>query len=192
MFCGGVHSKFFTVSGNTTTNALYRAIHPDITDVELLKKLKWALPLFALFGYAITFAGGIYDLLVFAGAALFPTISASYILGMFWKKANHKGALASFYGGLASWLVFTFAWILPSAIRYSNMEGWEDAPLHMFRDFAYLVESGYVEDAVYIAAVPAFIFSCLALVVVSLATQKSDPPKAAVDADGVSLDTVSA
>jgi hypothetical protein len=44
-------------------------------------------------------------------------------------------------------------------------------------------------DAVNIAALPAFLISILVIIVVSLATQKQDPPMPITDVDGKPLDT---
>jgi len=167
------------------TNSLVKQLKPNWDDKKLLGSLKFAMPIYALAAYGITFAGGIYELLVFAGASLFPTITASYIFGLFWKKANHKGALASIYAGVSSWIVCTLL-MIPATTNYF------DEGVSLFRDFGYIVSEGYLEDAIYIGAVPAFLISCASMVIVSLATQKSDPPKAALDADGISLDPVMA
>lgn len=173
------------IDSTVFTNSLIKQIKPDWDDKKLLKSLKFAMPLYAVLAFGLTFAGGIYQLLVFAGASLFPTVTASYIFGLFWKKANHKGALASIYAGVSSWVVFTLL-IVPATTNYF------DEGVSLFRDFGYIVSEGYLEDAIYISAVPAFFISCAFMVGVSLATQKSDPPKVALDADGTSLDTVMA
>ncbi len=44
-------------------------------------------------------------------------------------------------------------------------------------------------DAVYIASLPAFLISIVTMIVVSLATQKQDPPKEITDVDGKPFDT---
>ncbi|MBI9104614.1 MAG: hypothetical protein JEY99_19515 [Spirochaetales bacterium] len=170
------------IDSTVFTNSLFKRIKPDISDADLMKKLRFALPIYAVVAYIITFAGGIYELLVFAGASLFPTVLASYIFGLFWKKTNEKGALASFWAGIISWLVFTFIVFVPA------VTGYFDEGVSLFKDFGYIVGEGYLEDATYIAVVPAFIVSVLTLIIVSLKTQKSDPPRAAVDIDGNSIE----
>ena len=169
------------IDSTVFSNTLFKRIKPDISDGELMKKLRYALPLYALVAWGVTFAGSIYELLVFAGASLFPTVTASYIFGLFWKKANEKGALWSFWAGIISWVVLTLFVFVPAT------SGYFDDSVTIFADFGYVVEE-YLEDSIYIAAVPAFIISCLTMVFVSLKTQESDPPKPAVDIDGKSLD----
>jgi len=168
------------IDSTVFTNSLMKQLRPNLTDKQVLKSLKIAMPIYAVLAYAITFAGGIYELLVFAGASLFPTITASYIFGLFWKKANEKGALASIYAGVISWVVLTFFVFVPATSHFFGEN------LNLFSDFGYIV-SEYLEDSIYIAAVPAFLVSVAAMVIVSLKTQKSDPPKANVDCDGVDL-----
>lgn len=170
------------IDATVFSNMFFKIKNPNISDADLMKKLKFALPIYALIAYGVTFAGSIYELLVFAGASLFPTVAASYIFGLFWKKSNEKGALASFYGGIISWIILTFVVFVPAATNYF------DEGVSLFRDFGYIVSEGYLEDAVYIAAVPAFVVSVLFMVIVSLKTQESDPPKAAIDVDGNALD----
>ncbi len=190
MFMVSLAAAIVSTAGDTIlidstvfTHSLFRRLKPNMTDAELMKKLKFALPIYALVAYGVTFAGGIYELLVFAGASLFPTVTASYIFGLFWKKTNEKGALASFWYGIISWVVLTFVVFIPAATNYF------DEGVSLFRDFGYIVGEGYLEDAIYIAAVPAFLISVATLIIVSLRTQESDPPHAAVDCDGNSLDT---
>ncbi len=189
MFMVSLAAAIVSTSGDTILidatvfgNSIFKRIHPDITDAEMMKKLRWVLPFYALVAYAVTFAGGIYELLVFAGASLFPTVVASYIFGLFWKKANETGALASFWVGIGSWILLTFIIFIPATTNYF------DENVTLVADFAYIFKEGYLEDAGYIAAVPAFLISCITLVVVSLRTQEKDVPKLAVDINGNALD----
>jgi Na+/proline symporter len=85
---------------------------------------------------------------------------------MYWKKANQTGALAGFIGGWSSWLVFL--WMLyPTTLEVNG----GDVELAIW-------------DATYISSVPAFFISLILVVVVSLATQKSDQPRQLTDVDG--------
>ncbi|MBI9109356.1 MAG: hypothetical protein JEZ04_21605 [Spirochaetales bacterium] len=172
------------IDSSIFVSTLVKRLNPDITDSQIVRKLIWALPVYALLSYLVTFAGGIYELLVFSGASLFPTIVTSYLFGLFWKKANQKGAIASFWAGLIGWLILTFFIFLPAATNYF------DEGVHLIKDFSYIVSEGYLEDSVYIAAVPAWIISIAAMIVISLKTQKSDPPKPITDIDGIELDSV--
>ena len=108
-----------------------------------------------VFGLAMD---NLYRLLIFAGVISFPVLSASYICGILWKKTNTTGALASIISGTLSWLILVFVFL-----PHVDGETW---------------------DAIYIAAVPAFLISLAAIIVVSLLTQKSCPPKPIQDIDG--------
>jgi Na+/proline symporter len=112
------------------------------------------------------FAETIYELSVFAWTVILVGIFAPFALGMYWKKANQMGALAGFIGGWGSWLVF-LALLYPTTLE---------------------VNAGDVElaiwDATYISSVPAFFVSLALVILVSLATQKSDQPRQLADVDG--------
>jgi Na+/proline symporter len=93
---------------------------------------------------------------------------------MYWKKANHAGAMWSFFSGVISWLILTLLWmytyILPVVYEGEMMDD-------------------VVWDSIYIASFPAFVISVIALIVVSLWTQKSDPPKTLTDIYGKPVNT---
>jgi len=97
-------------------------------------------------------------------------MAAPYLIGMYWKKANHYGALASFFSGVISWVALAF-YYYPTTLE---------------------VCEGVVEDAtwdaIYISSFPAFAISVVALIVVSLLTQKKDPPKVLTDINGKPVD----
>ena len=103
-------------------------------------------------------AGDLYRLLVFAGVIGFPVLSATFLCGVLWKKANVTGALASMAVGTVSWIGLVFVFL-----PYVDGEIW---------------------DAIYVAAIPAWVLSMVTLVSVSLATQSSNPPNAIQDVDG--------
>ncbi len=147
------------VSGALLGYTALRALRPDSTDHQRLVATRIAMGLFMLAGLALALAAGdVYRLLVFAGVAGFPLLSAAFICGIVWKRANAAGASASMVAGLLSWIALIFV-CLPHV-------------------------SGEIWDAVYIAAVPAWIISLTTIVAVSLLTAKSHPPKPTTDVDG--------
>ena len=161
-----VASAIISTAGDTvlTSGALLgyttlRVVRPNATDKQTLAATRIAMVLFTgtglLFGLVM---GDLYRLLVFAGAISFPSIAPMAICGILWKKANVTGALASIATGTVSWIVLV--WLM---IRHTDGELW---------------------DAIYIGSVPAFALGSLAMVGVSLATQRSCPPKPARDAGG--------
>jgi len=113
-------------------------------------------------------------LAVLANTSILVGMVAPYLIGMYWKKANHIGALASFFSGVISWVILTFyyysSYVLP--IAYEG-ELAEDA----------------VWDSIYIASAPAFFISVAFFIVVSLLTQRRDPPKVLTDIYGKPVDT---
>ncbi|MBN1261536.1 MAG: sodium:solute symporter family protein [Anaerolineae bacterium] len=115
------------------------------------------------------FAATIYKLAIFAWSILLVGLVAPFVLGMYWKKANHTGALAGFFGGFASWLVALAAYY-PATLAACAGD----------------VETA-LWDAAYIGSTPAFLFSVVAMIVVSLLTQRRDPPRSIVDVEGAPL-----
>jgi len=117
------------------------------------------------------FAATIYKLSVFAWTIILVGVFAPFALGMYWKKANHTGALAGFIGGWVTWLI-GLAYYYNAFTMAANPGDTETA----------------IWDATYISSVPAFVASVILVVVVSLLTQKKDPPKPLLDVTGKEMD----
>ena len=115
----------------------------------------------------------IYKLMVIAWTVLLVGLMASFIAAFFWKKANHIGALSSFVAGFLSWIIITFCYLPMTKI--ANIGVAEAGKVYM--DWA-------IWDAVYISSTWAFLISIMTLIIVSLLTQKIDPPKILLDAHG--------
>lgn len=146
-------------SGALLGYTLLKALKPGTRDRQRLLATRIAMVGFTATGLAFGLAmGNLYNLLVFAGAITFPVISSCFVCGILWKKANVMGAKASILVGASSWIALVFL-VLP----HVDGETW---------------------DAIYIASVPAFVCSLATLIVVSLLTQKSCPPKPIRDAAG--------
>jgi len=122
------------------------------------------------------YAETIYRLMVIAWTVILVGLFAPYAGAYFWRKANRSGALAALFGGFASWVAFIF-YYLPTTME-ANVGVIEEGVVYM--DWA-------IWDAVYVASVPGFAISIALLVVVSLLTQKVDPPRPLVDMDGKPL-----
>jgi SSS family transporter len=116
-------------------------------------------------------AGTIYKLAMVAWSLLLVGLFAPFAFGMYWKKANRSGAIAAFLGGFISWAIL--------GVFYYRISTF-DACVGDFECAFW--------DAVYISSLPAFLISVFLQVVVSLATQKSDPPMQLTDVDGNPLD----
>jgi Na+/proline symporter len=166
LFVVAVCSAIVSTAGDTvlTSGALlgytaFRIVRPTATDGQCLVATRIAMLAIAgaglLFGLAV---GNLYKLLVFAGAVSFPVMSVTLVCGIVWKKANVTGAWASILTGAVSWVVLVFV-VMPHV-------------------------DGEIWDAIYIASVPAFLCSLLAMVTVSMGTQRSCPPQPIRDVDG--------
>ncbi len=166
LFFVAVSSAIVSTAGDTilTAGALigytaYGIVKPDSTDGQRLMVTRIAMLAFTacglLFGLSM---GNLYNLLVFAGAVGFPVTAAMATCGVLWKKANIPGAWASMAAGFLSWIGLVVL-ILPEV-------------------------EGEIWDAIYIGAVPAFVCSLVAMIVVSLVTQESHPAGPIRDVDG--------
>jgi Na+/proline symporter len=157
------------------TQNIVKVFKRDLTEKAELRLTRIALIVSGILSLVIAmFATTIYKLAVLANTSILVGMAAPYLIGMYWKKANHIGAISSFLGGVISWVVLGFyfynSYILP--VVYEG-EAVDDA----------------VWDAIYISSAPAFFISVIALFVGSLLTQKIDPPKLLTDINGKLVNT---
>jgi solute:Na+ symporter, SSS family len=146
---------------------IYRNIKPQASSAEVLKVVRIAILIATLTAMAIAlYFDNIYKLIALSGGIQLATISAAYIIGYFWSRANTAGAISSFFTGLISWIIVYIA-VLP-VTKEANMNIMVEG--EVFLDWA-------VDDALLISLVPAAIISFLTLIIVSLATQKRYPPE---------------
>ena len=156
------------------TENIVKPFKADLSDKSQLLLTRLALLVSGVLSLVIAmYASTIYKLAVLANTSILVGMAAPYLIGMYWKKANHIGSLASFFSGVISWIVLTVyyysAYVLPEVY-----EG--------------VVADEAVWDSIYIASTPAFFISVVVLFVASLLTQKLDPPKALTDINGKPLD----
>lgn len=138
-----------------------------MTEKEQLRWTRLMVLIIGLISLGVgLFAATIYKLSVFAWTVILVGIFAPFALGMYWKKANHTGALAGFIGGWGSWLIF-LALLYPTTLEACA----GDAECAAW-------------DATYMGSVPAFIVSLILVVGVSLLTNKRDAPRPLRDVDG--------
>jgi Na+/proline symporter len=114
--------------------------------------------------------------MVIAWSLLLVSLFVPYASAYFWKKANNYGAIASFWGGLATWIISYFIY-LPMTKEANTDLGLKGAETGIYFDWA-------MWDSLYISSVWALVGSIVCMVVVSMATQKMDAPKPLVDIDG--------
>jgi SSS family solute:Na+ symporter len=164
------------LAGSTMfTQNIVKVFKKDMTDKQELKVNRLALLISGFLSLGIAmFASTIYKLAVMANTSILVGMAAPYLIGMYWKKANHFGAIASFFSGMISWAIlgvyYYNSYVLPVVYEGEVMD---DA----------------VWDSIYISSAPAFFISVVVLFVASLLTQKIDPPKALTDINGKLVDT---
>ncbi|PKO21011.1 MAG: hypothetical protein CVU38_17025 [Chloroflexi bacterium HGW-Chloroflexi-1] len=157
------------------TENIVKPFKPNISDKTQLLLTRLSLVISGIVSLLIAmYASTIYKLAVLANTSILVGMAAPYLIGMYWKKANHIGALSSFFSGVTSWVILTFyymnTYVLPIAYEGEMMDD-------------------VVWDSIYIASTPAFFISVAFFIVVSLLTQKQNPPKALTDINGKLVDT---
>jgi Na+/proline symporter len=160
--------------------------------LEPANEVKWTrimVLINGIIGVAVAlYAQVIYELGVVAWTLLLVGLFVPFAFGMYWKKANQWGGVASVVGGWGSWALLTW-------VAYKFGLGGESTGLICSGGDLSLLIAFSEEwwcgfwDAVYIASFPAFFISLFAMIVVSLATQKQDVPKPTTDVDGNVMDT---
>ncbi|MBN2145873.1 MAG: hypothetical protein JW726_00740, partial [Anaerolineales bacterium] len=163
------------LAGSTMfTENIVKVFKPNISDKTQLLLTRLGLLVSGFLSLLIAmYASTIYKLAVLANTSILVGLAAPYLIGMYWKKANHTGALISFFGGVISWVALTFYYMY-SYVLPVIYEG------EMMDDVAW--------DSIYIASTPAFFISVVLLFVGSLLTQKMDPPKILTDINGKPVD----
>ena len=117
---------------------------PRASDRERLRATQIAIPVFGAFAVVVAlYVQAVYDLIMDANSVMLACITVPFIAGVWWRKANRTGVLASMAAGFITWVAVV--------IYAPNLPG----------DFLGLLV-------------------CLVtLVVVTLVTQKIDPPRPA-------------
>jgi SSS family transporter len=133
-------------------------------------KLRWTRIMVVVIGLiSVTIAlaaSTIYDLAMVAWSLLLVGLFAPFAFGMYWKKANRNGAIASFVAGFTAWVIgilYYYPRTLDACAGDASCGFW---------------------DAVYVASTPAFVVAVVTIVVVSLATQRANAPRPILDVDG--------
>lgn len=172
---------------------IYRYIKPDASDKNILLVIRFSIPVVTLLAMALAlYAETVYKLIVLSGGIQLATIFAAYALGYFWKRANVTGAISSFFAGLVSWVGFYYYFLGAHALP-SRLYPWNTTTMEANIDV--LVEGEVympwaMDDAIFIALVPATVISIITMVVVSLLTQKSCPPRPMLSSSGEDMSKV--
>ncbi len=148
----------------------------------------WVMIIGALAIVIALTAATIYELGVLAWSLLLVGLFSPFALGMYWKKSNHWGGVASYLGGFLAWAIFIYVVFNFGLFSDSTAVVCSGGDLTLLATDEVVWDCAFW-DAVYIASFPAFVISLLLMVGVSLLTQKQDPPKPILDIDGNEFDT---
>jgi solute:Na+ symporter, SSS family len=144
------------------------------TEVNEVQKLWWTRFMVIVIGTACIgiawLIGDSYNLAMMAWSVLLVGMSVPFVCGMYWQSANRLGALASIIGGIGTWIAGVFYYLGETKVANTTdgVIGWDDA----------------IWDAVYIASPWAVLVSLAAMVAVTLATRRIEPPLPLTDTDG--------
>ena len=143
----------------------------DVSEKTKVWVARLLVPIIAIVALLIAlYAATIFFLMNLSWELILMVQGIPFILGIYWKKANRLGAYASILVNFAVWIPLIF-WTLPYTLE---------------------VEGGVLDwavwDSIYIAAIPALVAGTITFVVVSLLTQKRDPPKPILSIDGKPLE----
>lgn len=161
--------------------------------LDAINEVKWTRIMVLINGIigvvVALYAQVIYELGVVAWTLLLVGLFVPFAFGMYWKKANQWGGVAAVVGGWGSWAILTWV-VYQFGLFGEEATGMvcSGGDLSLLVVFSEEWWCGFW-DAVYIASFPAFFISLLAMVVISLATQKLDAPKPVTDVDGQQMDT---
>ncbi len=106
--CSGALLAPATVIGEN----LVRPLYPNITDAALLRVMRWSLVGVAMItGLMAVSRDNIYELVGESSALSLVSLFVPLVGGLYWKKANTTGAIASMVLGMVVWLLTL--WLLP-------------------------------------------------------------------------------
>ncbi len=156
---------------SVATENILPIFRPGLSEVARLRATRWAVVINGAISVGIALAiSNIYRLATISWSLILVGLFVPFAFGMYWSKANRSGAVAAFFSGFVVWLIGVFR-LLPTTRLHNTIDGAVD-----FQDSLW--------DAVYIASTPAVLTSLCALVIVSLLTQRWDPPSRLTDVDG--------
>ncbi len=159
-------SSVFNSTSTLFTFDFYKQWKPEASEKELVNIGRIATVLLVIVGLAwipfmqkLTEGGGIYKYLQSVQAYISPPIAAAFLLGIFYKRINGKGALA------ALWTGFVLG-IGRLVLEFMSQEG--GLQLSETSLLGTLVSMNFLHYAIFL-----FVVSITILVFVSLATQRS-------------------
>tara|TARA_B100000749_G_scaffold280899_1_gene281162 strand:+ start:259470 stop:261020 length:1551 start_codon:yes stop_codon:yes gene_type:complete len=97
-------------TGTLVSLDIYKHLKPNASDKSLLAVGRNTTMIVMVFGIlwvmVVMRAESLFQYLQQVQAALSPAIAASFLIGVFWKRANHAGALSALIGGLVIGVLF--------------------------------------------------------------------------------------
>lgn len=86
---------------------IVRSIRPDASEALQLKWCRWSVILLSIISLMLAlYFQNIYRLCQESWGVLLVGVVAPLVAGVYWKKANRKGAVAGAFSGIISWILF--------------------------------------------------------------------------------------
>jgi len=159
---------------SVVTENIVPCFRPGASDVEKLRWTRICVVVIGALSVGIAISiSNIYRLATISWSLLLVGLFVPFACGMYWRRANRCGAIAAFLAGFVTWLVGVFSLLSTTRIQ-NTVDGELDVQTAIW-------------DAVFIASTPAVVASLLAMVAVSLLTQRRDAPMPLTDVDGQPL-----
>jgi SSS family solute:Na+ symporter len=100
--------SYLLVASSAIGRNVYRFLKPSVTDKQMLRLNRIMIPVCGILSIVIAlYMQSIYDLMVYTYELLLGGLFAPLLLGIFWKKANSYGAIASMVvGGVVTYSLF--------------------------------------------------------------------------------------
>jgi SSS family transporter len=101
-------SALLAVASVFSTNIL-PLFKPNASDHARLVTTRIAIPVFGTFAVLVAlYSQVVFDLIQDANSIILVCVTAPFIVGVWWKKANRSGALAGMAAGFVTWVVTAF------------------------------------------------------------------------------------
>ena len=162
-------SSVFNSTSTLFTFDFYKRWRPNATEKQLVLVGRLATVVLVIVGLAwipfmrqLTEGGGIYRYLQSVQAYVSPPIAAAFLLGIFYKKINSKGALAALWTGFVLGMARL---VLEYLTQESGLALYPDGMIYA------LVTMNFLHYAIFL-----FVVSISVMVAVSLVNAKTAPP----------------
>ncbi|MEZ4872709.1 MAG: sodium:solute symporter [Bdellovibrionales bacterium] len=114
-------------TGTLISLDIFKHFYPESSEQKMVKVGQWATLIVMIFGVlwvlVVMRAESLFQYLQQVNAAISPPIAATFLVGVFWKKANHTGAMTALVGGLVVGVLFMifepFSFLIGAGVNFA-------------------------------------------------------------------------